>query len=95
MVDVELATDPEEWEIVETVGQENMPGPAQELVSRTLTLQKFWLSIGPEYFDGSDGKIKQKEAEVDPVDQRVAHECHPRLPRTEFLRVEVEGPLPG
>ena len=39
MVDVELPTDPEEWEIVEAVGQEDMSGPTQELVSRALTLQ--------------------------------------------------------
>ena len=95
-MDVELTTDPEEREIVEEVGQEEMAGPVKELVSRTLlALQSFWLSACPEQPDGRHQKVKQKEAEVDRVDQRVANQGHPRFPRTEFLSVEVERPFPS
>ena len=62
MVDVELAADPEEREIVEDVGQEAMPGSCQELLSRSVRLQSVWLSVGLEYPDGRDEKIKQEEA---------------------------------
>ena len=57
-MDVELPADLEEREIVEEVGQQEMPGTSQELVSRTLALQSFWLSAGLENPDGRDKGIK-------------------------------------